>query len=803
MSYGYFANENREYVITTPRPPVRWINYVGTLEFGGYVDQSGGLLICRGDPAHNRITKYIPGLPGSSMNGAAFYVRTGEEGGYRICSPFYVPCLTEPSQFECHVGPLYSRILGVADGIELEVTFFVPSGEHVLLMDCTLRNANETPVDAAFIPVFEYSHFQALKQFTNADWVPQTMQSRALSLNGTSVLVQYPFMRRDTCWNYAVSSGPLTSFETDRGRFLGDHDFGSWAAPRSLHAPALPGSEANRGDNIAALHHELGSLDPGERRRIVVQLGQTENVSDLDQVVAPFLDHNEVDARFRELQSFWDDYLARFTVETPSQSMNDMLNVHHPKQCFITKNWSRYLSSYQLGLGSRGLGMRDSSQDLLGIMSHMPEEAGKLMRQLFSIQRPDGSAMHLFFPGTGKAHPGEAPDMPDRPQFYGDDHLWIVLTLAAYIKETGDFSILDEQLPYYDPEADEPQHAQGSVTEHVERAIEFTRRNVGRHGLPLLGFADWNDTVNLKAGAESLFNAALYGLVLQEIAELADAIGNDTLATRSRDYWEEMRGRVLEHAWDGDWFIRYLDADGTPLGSARNTTGRIYVNAQSWPILAGYAEGEYAQQALSSVASQLNTRHGIKISRPAYNGYDPNLGGITTYPPGAKENGGIFLHTNPWVIIAETLQGNGDRAFSYYQQINPAEKDPSVYECEPYCYAQNILGDEHPQFGLARNSWLSGTAAWMYRAATWHVLGIRPGYRHLTVDPCIPSSWPGFRVRRSWRGTWYEITVDNPDRVSHGVADCTVDGRSVPHTEIPATPAERTIQVRVTLGPGT
>jgi len=325
---------------------------------------------------------------------------------------------------------------------------------------------------------------------------------------------------------------------------------------------------------------------------------------------------------------------------------------------------------------------------------------------------------------------------------------------------------------------------------------------VGQHGLPLLGFADWNDTVNLRPGAESLFVANLFGKALLEVIELARYLDDAQVAATYTAYYDTMKRRVNEHAWDGAWYVRYFDPEGEPLGSRRNEKGQIYANAQSWPVISGFAPADRATDALHSLHERLGTTKGIKLSTPGYDGYDPDKGGITTYPPGAKENGGIFLHTNPWVIIAETMIGNGDRAFKYYSQINPVAKNEVIdeYECEPYAYPQNILGDEHPQFGLARNSWLTGTASWAYQAAIQYILGIRPTYEGLEIDPCIPRLWDRFSVIREFRDQVYQIVVSNPDHVSKGVRSIQVNGRAITGKVVHATSGDPMHQVEVTMG---
>ncbi|MBN1888653.1 MAG: hypothetical protein JW850_11705 [Thermoflexales bacterium] len=812
MQYGFFDDARREYVITNPKTPVKWINYTGTLAFGGFVDHTGGALICRRDPALNRITRYVAQLPSSDFKGETLYLRIKEGQGYRLFSPFYVPCLAPFDSYECRVGLGYTRIISECYGIRSQVTIFVPHDQRVQceIRDIRLTNVGSHPLELDAIPVVEYTHPDALKQFTNADWVPQTMQSRAVKDEaGRVLLFQYPFMLRDFRLNYFTSNLPASSFESDRKRFLGDNEYGSWANPLSLQQAELSDYEALRSDNIAALLHHLGVIQPGESRQLITQLGQidVEGIGfwedpAVEHFTSTYRDEAAVERALEDMRRFWDAYLSKLQVETPNVAMNRMLNVFNPRQCHTTKNWSRYLSLYQLGYGSsRGIGFRDSSQDVMGVLASMPAEGLDLIRQLLRVQKRDGSAMHQFNPLTMEGTTGEAGE-GDRPDYYSDDHLWIVLAVSAYLKESGDRTFLDELIPYYEKDPNGQPLESGSVLEHLQRAIEFTRHTVGAHGLPLLGFADWNDTVNLRKGAESAFTANLYGKALREMIELAGVLGDAASAEKYGVYYTEMEGRVNLHAWDGEWYVRYFDFDGTPLGSHTNAHGQIYANGQSWPVISGFAPPQRARSALDALYKRLNTRNGIKLSAPGFDGYDPDKGGITTYPPGAKENGGIFLHANPWAIIAETLTGNGNRAFEYYDQINPAARNGRIdeFECEPYVYPQNILGDEHPQFGLARNSWLSGTASWMYQAATQYILGVKPVHEGLSINPCIPQEWDGFKVRREFRSAVYEIQVENPDHVCQGVKSVQMDGQSVQSNVVPSLGDGQTHQVRVIMG---
>ncbi len=803
MNFGYFDDKNKEYVITNPKTPVKWINYIGTLAFGGFVDHTGGALLCKEDPSLNRIVKYIQQLPSSEFKGETLYLRFKLNGSYKLFSPFFVPTLDKYDKYECHVGLGYTRIVSEFYGIRTDCTIFVPINDCREIRHIKITNVSDKECNIDAVSVVEYTHFDAVKQFNNGDWVPQTMQSRCQhEKNGLLTLIQYAFLRRETHINFFTSNYPVSSFESDRKRFLGDNEYGTWANPLSLQNEDLDNYEAHRGDNIGALLHKLGVLKPGETKEFITQLGQDESLQKAQPGIEKYRKTENVQAALDELSEFWKVYLSKLEVETPDPNMNSMLNVHNPRQCFITKNWSRYLSYYQLGLGTRGLGFRDSSQDVMAVFDRMPEEGKELLKKLMMVQKKAGNAMHGFNPLTMDGSAGETVDWPDRPQYYGDDHLWIVLSVTAYLKETGDMDFLSEIIPYYEKDKNGKPLESGTVMDHMKRSLEFTKSDTGKHCLPHLGYADWNDCVNLPTGAESLFNTHLYGKDLLEMVELCEYLGDKDSALKYKQEYETLKETFNKYCWDGEWYVRYFDSDGTPLGSHKNKHGKIYINAQSWPVISGMATPERAEKALESLNKMLNTSKGIKLSTPGFNGYDRTKGGITTYPPGAKENGGIFLHTNPWVIIAETILGHGDRAFEYYNQINPAAKNDIIeeYECEPYVYAQNILGDEHPQFGLARNSWLSGTSSWMYQSATKYILGLKPRYDGLEIDPCIPKKWNGFKIARKYKDAVYQINIKNPDHKNKGVSSVKVDGKEINGNIIPSFEDGKTHSVEVIMG---
>jgi len=493
------------------------------------------------------------------------------------------------------------------------------------------------------VPVVEFSHPDALKQLTNADWVPQTMVCQAKrEQDGLTILVQYPFMYRDTRVNYLTSNRPVSSFECDRRRFLDDNECGTWARPLSLQQTELDNGVALRGDNIAALLHHLGPLAPGETYRLITQLGQEESIERALPCIQHWRNECNVDQALVDLACFWDGYLARQQIETPDVDMNRMLNIHNPRQCHTTLHWSRYLSLYQLGYGARGIGFRDSSQDVMGVLLHAPQEAKKLLEQLLSVQKRNGSAMHQFNPLTMEANAGDSRERSDLPPYYSDDHLWIVLAVCAYLKESGDLAFLEETVPFYE------KNEEGTVLEHLQRAIDFTHNDVGAHGLPLLGFADWNDTVNLKAGAESLFTANLYGKALLELMELARYQGDAVTHDRYHARYEEMKQRVNQHGWDGEWYGGYLDGDGTRWVRTPRTGTDLRETGQSWRLSSDCQPGKRVRRSGTRYTTCLTRPlwHQASVT-PGFNGFDHVVAASPLIHRGQGEMGASSLHANP------------------------------------------------------------------------------------------------------------------------------------------------------------
>jgi cellobiose phosphorylase len=778
--FGHFDDAAREYVVTDPRTPTKWVNYMGTLDFGGFVDQTGGLNLCKRDPANNRITGYKIDTPQNAVRGNTLYIRLkNADGTYTVFSPFFVPTLTPYDKFECRMGTGYNRWSVRMHGLEIDIKMFVPAGASQVVTDVKVRNLSapeNVPVDV--IPLVEFSHPDALKNLTNADWVPQTMKGKAVG----DVITQYPHMAEGRRANFLTANRPLDSFTTDRNRFLGSHGYGTYAAPGGLMAEHLDNYEALRADNgnsIAAILYRLGAIARGQETRIILQLGQNTSVAAAADSIARFQAPANVDAAFQALLDAWRAYLDHLRdVATPDAELNRIINTLGPRQNHATFFWSRYLSLNQLGYGGdRGIGVRDTNQDLMGVLPYMPDKAREMIEKLLSVQRFDGSSMHQFNPLTMKGSIGEGRSGSEQ-DFYSDDHLWNVLAVVEYVKETGDTAFLNKIIGYYDEDTGEKKS--GTVLEHLHRALAFTAGNLGRHGLPKLGWADWNDAFNME-GSESVFSACLYGKALLEMQELMDVGGDAESAQGYAEDYDRIKKNVNQHAWDGEWYVSYIDKDGKPVGSRQNREGQIYLYTQAWAVMAGLASPDRATRALQSVKERLDTPHGIKIMTPAYQATQPGIS-ASTYTPGLKENAGIFLHPNPWAAIAEAMLGHGERAVQIIDRINPLTKDTQTYECQPDVFVQNMASDEHPQFGLARNPWLSGTVSWVNQATTKHILGIRPTYQGLTIDPAIPERWPGYTATRVFRGVTCSIRVERGEQANPVML---VDGKAVEGNIVP------------------
>lgn len=784
MQYGYFDQRNREYVITRPDTPTPWINYIGSGKYGGIVSNTGGGYSFHKDPQNRRVTRYRYNNIPMDRPGRYIYLRDASTGEY--WNPGYQPVQRKLDAYCCRHGLGYTVLEGEYRGVSSSVTYFVPDDKDFEIWLVKVRNLTHVQKTLQVFSYAEFCFWDAIMDQQNVDWVQQINQGRCVD----GIITWHPHHVENSAAFFATGEA-INSFDTNLEAFIGKYRFE--ANPEAVEQGMCSNSISYRMNGVGAFCVDI-ALNGNEETEMVFVLGFAEDKTLIKNEIQDYLKPQAAHEALQRLKDHWNHYLGKLHVDTPDDEMNLFVNTWNQYQCKTTFNWSRFVSLYQLGLG-RGMGIRDSAQDTLGVMHTIPDQAKELIIKLLKCQYTDGRAYHLFFPLTGEGGMGDAP--VKKFDWYSDDHLWLALAVNAYVKETGDFGFLDEQIFYNDKKT------QGTVWEHLSRALDFTNTCRGPHGLALAGRADWNDTLNLDIGkgvAESVFTSMLYCRSALEMTEMAEYLKKADDAARFRTMYEDMKAAIQGTCWDGEWYIRAFDDNGKVIGSQKNEFGKIFINSQTWAVLGCVAEGEYSRKCLDSMYHWLNSEYGIVKVYPAFNKYDNDMGGITTYPPGAKENGGIFVHTNPWAMVAEAMEGNGNRAYQYYRQVLPARRnqDAERLEVEPYVYCQNMLGKEHPHFGIGRNSWLSGAAAWNMVASSQYILGIRPGYDTLIVDPCIPSEWSGFRARREFRGAVYHIEVRNPDRISKGVRKILVD--DVECEKIPLLPKGSSCNVLVIMG---
>lgn len=779
--YGYFDEATGEYVITRPDTPTPWINYLGQGGYGGIISNTAGGFSFDRDPKNRRVTRYrYNGIP-ADQPGRYVYLRDQEDGTYWCPTWQPIPSI-KLAGYECRHGPGYTRISSRYQGIHSVMLYFVPisTGSVVSLgakeeAPCELwvlhlRNTSKRVRTLRTFSYSEFSNWNADSDLYNLDWGQHVLHSWV-----EDGIIYMGANFRPTITFFA-SSLPALGFDTDREVFLGrSRDLSN---PLTIVTGKPNNSQASRGNNIGCLCHEL-TLKPGEEREIIYILAVTDELGQIPELVGQYSKAENVREALTSLKDDWDRYLSTYQVETPDAEMNAMLNTWNQVQCRATLFWSRFVSAYETGLG-RGMGTRDSAQDTLATVQNAPERVRRNLTTLWKLQFRDGHTWHQVFPLTGEGGAGLAAEYPDRPQWFCDDHLWLLIAVCAYLRETGNFSYLWNHIPYADEGED-------NVWGHMLQAVEFTLKHRGPHGLPRLGFSDWDDTMNLDHGsgkAESVMAAQQFCRAMIDLADLCDQIGKDEDGKRFRSLKEQMAEIINKVAWDGEWYARAFDDEGIAVGVQAEEYHKIGLNAQTWAVIGECAPEERATQAMQSAHKRLNSPFGLAILAPAYTHSDPRIGGTTTYPPGAKENGGIFCHTNTWAIIAAARLGWNELAYQYYRQIMPlARKDSDVFKVEPYVYCANICGPEHPQFGYGRNSWLSGTASWTYVAATQWILGIRPTFGGLKVSPVIPREWQDFRASRIFREVTYNITVKR--KGDGNSISLTVDGKPIKGDVVP------------------
>ena len=811
MKFGFFDDANKEYVITTPKTPLPWINYLGCNDFFSLISNTCGGYTFYKDAKLLRLTRYRYNDIPADTNGKYLYIKDGNT----VWNPGWQPTKTELDAYECRHGIGYSRFTGKKNDVEASVLTFVPMGDTCEVSQLTVTNTSAAKKELQLFSYVEWCLWNADDDMKNFQ---RNLSTGEVEVVGSTIFHKTEYRERRN--HYAVYSvnTAVDAFDTSRDAFLGAYR--SAANPEAIENGACTNSMASGWSPIAS--HQINvSLNPGETKTFIFVLGYIENPQDekwespnvinkkpANAMLARYQTDADVEKAFAELKAYWEKLLSKYTVSSENDKVNRMVNIWNQYQCMVTFNMSRSASYYESGIG-RGMGFRDSCQDLLGFVHLIPDRARERIIDIASTQFEDGSAYHQYQPLTKKGN-------ADIGSGFNDDPLWLIAGTSAYVRETGDISILNETVPY-----DNDMSVATSLMEHLKRSLDYIINHKGPHNLPLIGRADWNDCLNLNCFsehpgesfqtfgpsegpvAESVFIAGMFVKYGEEYAQLAELLGDTAEAERARKEVKVMYDAILADGWDGEWFVRAYDAYSNKVGSKECEEGQIFIEPQGFCVLAGVGVEEgHAKKALDSVKERLDTKYGVMILQPAYTKYHLELGEITSYPPGYKENAGIFCHNNPWVSIAETVIGRGDRAFEIYQKTCPAyvEEISEIHRTEPYVYSQMVAGRDAKFHGEAKNSWLTGTAAWTFVNISQYILGVYPTHNGLSINPCVPKGFGDFTLTRAFREGVYNITVKNPQNVEKGVVSLEVDGVKVDGCVIPYVKGKTEYNVTVTMG---
>ena len=811
MQFGHFDDLRREYVITTPKTPLPWINYLGCQDFFTLISNTSGGYSFYKDAKLLRMTRYrYNDCPGDG-NGQYYYIKDGNS----VWNPGWQPVKAELDSYECRHGLGYSIFESSRGNVRAKQEVFVPLDDNCQLTRLTLTNESAAAKSLELYSLVEFCFWNAVDDMTNFQ---RNFSIGEVEVEGSAIYHKSEYReRRD---HYAVFSvnAPVAGFDTSRDEFCGAYR--GFSDPEAVFEGVSYESIAHGWAPVGS-HHLTVELAPGESKSFIFLLGFCQNAqaekfispgvinkAPAERMMKKYSSDAQFDAALDALRAHWDGLLERYTLDSGDEKLDRMVNIWNQYQCMVTFNLSRSASYYESGLG-RGMGFRDSCQDILGFVHLIPERARDRILDIAATQLPDGSAYHQYQPLTKRGN-------ADIGGGFNDDPLWLVAAVSAYLRETGDFSILAVPCPF-----DNDESLAEPLMEHLRRSLSFTVNNLGPHGLPLIGRADWNDCLNLNCFshepgesfqtfgpsegpvAESVFIAGMFVKYGREFADICIHRGLHDEAAELLSQVERVESATLDAGWDGQWFRRAFDAQSRPVGSEQCEDGKIYIEPQGMCVMAGIGvEGGQAELALSSVGELLDSEYGIVLLSPAYKSYHLELGEISSYPPGYKENGGIFCHNNPWVSCAETVLGHGNRAFEIYRKTCPAylEDISEIHRTEPYVYCQMIAGKEAPTHGEGKNSWLTGTAAWTFTNISQYILGIQPELSGLRVEPCIPEDMKGYSVKRHFRGADYYISVDNSAAVQKGVLKLTVDGVAQEDTLILPLEGKREYHVRVTMG---
>ncbi len=811
MKYGYFDDRNREYVITNPRTPWPWINYLGNEDFFSLISNTAGGYSFYKDAKFRRLTRYRYNNVPMDSGGKYFYIKDNDT----IWSPGWKPCKTELDQYECRHGMNYTILKGVKEEVTAEVLYFVPLKTWAEIQKLTLTNNSNHPKKLKLFSFVEWCLWNAASDMENFQ---RNFSTGEVEIEGSVIYHKTEYKERRDHYSYYSVNTPVQGFDTDRETFFGLYN--GFEEPQVVSEGMPRFSEAHGWSPIASHYLEV-ELQPGESKDFIFVLGYVENRAEekweskniinkdkAKETIARFDTSGKVEAALAELRQYWDNLLGVFTVDSGDDKLDRMVNIWNQYQCMITFCFSRSASYFESGIG-RGMGFRDSNQDLIGFVHQIPERARERIIDIASTQFPDGGCYHQYQPLTKRGN-------NEVGGGFNDDPLWLILGTTCYIKETADFGILDELVPF-----DNNPAIARSLFHHLTVSFDHVVNNLGPHGLPLIGRADWNDCLNLNcfsndpnesfqttenktegSKAESVMIAGLFVVYGREYVALCRKIGKSQEADRAQTQIDLMVESIKNNGWDGEWFIRAYDFYGAKVGSKENEEAKIFIESQGWCTMAGIGQQEgLCIKALDSVKQLLDCEQGIVLNHPAFTKYYIEYGEISTYPAGYKENAGIFCHNNPWIVIGETEAGNGNRAWEYYRKICPSylESISDLHKTEPYVYAQMIAGKDAFRPGEAKNSWLTGTASWNFYAVTQYILGIRPDYDGLIIDPCIPQDWKIFKVSRQFRGATYHVTVDNPHGRMKGVKEIVVDGKTILSNLIPLFMDGKSHDVKVVL----
>ena len=811
MQYGHFDDERREFVITRPDTPYPWINYLGSEDFFSLFSNTSGGYSFYKDARLLRLTRYRYNNVPTDAGGKYFYIKDGDT----VWNPGWQPVKTTLDSYECRHGLGYSVITGSKNGITAQQTTMVPFGARAEVTRLTLTNTSDIEKNISVYSFVEFCLWNALDDCTNFQ---RNYALAEMEFEDGGSVIYHKSEYRERRNHYAVYAvnAPVDGYDTDRESFLGLYN--GFDHPDAVFED-LPRNTNARGWAPIASHCLRRKVAPKETISFIFVLGYCEspidqkftapdviNKKDAHALLKQFATDEQFEFRLNELKAYWNSLLNRYTLKSDDDKLNRQVNIWNQYQCMVTFNMSRSASYFESGIG-RGMGFRDCSQDLLGFVHLIPDRARSRILDIAATQFPDGSAYHQYQPLTKRGNLGVGSG-------FNDDPLWLIFAVSAYLKETGDFSILEEMVDF-----DNDPNQAAPLLEHLRRSYRYIVDHKGPHGLPLIGRADWNDCLNLNCFssepgesfqtvtnndtgiAESVFIAGMFVCVADDYAEMLELAGDHKEAVFVREQKDIMTQAVETAGWDGEWFVRAYDAYGEKVGSSENDEGKIFIEPQGMCVMAGIGKDNgLAQKSMDSTEKYLEFEHGIMLNWPCYTTYRLNLGEISSYPPGYKENGSVFCHNNPWIIIGETVLGHGNRAFDLYKKIAPAYiADQKLHRTEPYVYSQTINGADSGKPGEARNSWLTGTSAWNFYAISQFILGIKPAFTGLMIDPCLPEELKELDIHREFRGNNYEIHITNHTKGEKGNVAITVNGLPIEGQIITAEGSGKTLRVSVSI----